>query len=156
MNGEEDNYISETEEELRRIYEQDEPDTPSGPLEWLLAAIGFIFAAAWLLIRFAIPILILVGIVGAATGLFDKEEIAEDRSNPGWELVRELRDSGEISEFKAVEPDDGWQWQYELDSGTDLRFRQVSGVMEMEYRTRSQSLEEAINKVAEKHGYFDE
>src|SRR5688572_3054306 len=105
MNGEEDNYISETEEELRRIYEQDEPDTPSGPIEWLFAAIGFIFAAAWLLIRFAIPILILVGIVGAATGLFDKEEIVEDRSNPGWELVRELRDSGEISEFKAVEPD---------------------------------------------------
>lgn len=153
---EDDPYIAEIEDELREVYEVEDPAIPSGPVEWLFAVVGFIAAAIWFLIRFAVPIVVLIGVVGALTGAFDKEEVREDRNSPGWEMVRDLRNEGAIDEFKAVKPDEGWQWQYELDFGTDLRFRRSGDTVEMEYETTSPSLGDEIGEAAKKHGFVGE
>lgn len=178
-----DSYIEEIDQELARIYEGEiaandpgEVDSdrewfdeeladgideePMGLFDWILAGIALVFIGAWKLasfaLRFGIPILFIVGIVGAITGWFDRKEAVEDLGNPGAPIVRELKRSGAIEDFKAVEPDEGWQWQYELDPTADLRFRERGDDAEMEYRSSDRDLEKEIEKVAEREGFVFE
>jgi zinc ribbon protein len=85
--------------------------------------------------------------------LFGQEKsVPESTSSPGYEMVRELKSSGAIDSFTAIEPEDGWETEYSLNDGDgNIRFRGS----EMEYGVRSydDDLRDAIESEAHREGF---
>lgn len=94
--------------------------------------------------------------IGALVGigvLFGQEtSVPEDTASPGYEMVRELKSSGAIDSFTAIEPEDGWESEYSLDDGdAHICFRGS----ELEYGVRSydDDLRDAIESAATEAGF---
>jgi hypothetical protein len=94
--------------------------------------------------------------IGALVGiglLFGQEtSVPEDTSSPGYEMVRELKSSGAIDNFTAIEPEDGWETEYSLNDGdAHIRFRGS----ELEYGVGSydDDLRDAIESEAREAGF---
>lgn len=94
--------------------------------------------------------------VGALVGiglLFGQEKsVTENTSSRGYHMVRQLESTNAIDNFKAIEPEDGWDTEYSLNDGdAHIRFRGT----EMEYGVRSYDgdLRDAIEGEARREGF---
>jgi hypothetical protein len=105
--------------------------------------------------RFAVPILIVGFLALGGLDLFDnKKTVDEVPSSPGYEFVHSLDKKGAIDDFRAVEPDDGWDWQYEINDGdASVRFRGEPGREELEYESSDSGLETTLREEAIALGY---
>lgn len=119
----------------------------------LLAAVFFIFGGFW---RF-ILVLVVVGAILDAFGVFDREKVEGNPGDPGYSLLVRAEDQGGIDSFQPVEPDDGWDYEYEINDDSDfvVRFRRSGSGIEMEaegygYETDAWS---AIREQAQAAGY---
>jgi hypothetical protein len=98
---------------------------------------------------------LIVLMVLLAAGVFDKEGAPEQPRSEAHRMAVELRETGQIDEYRSVEADDGWDAEYELD-GDDgvIRTRGTRDDEEIEYETYlDDDLERAIEKVARRHGF---
>jgi hypothetical protein len=72
-------------------------------------------------IAIALSFLVMIGlgalIALGATGAFDKKTVAEQPGTELYRIVRELKAEGTIDDFRAVEPDSGWDVEYEVNGG---------------------------------------
>jgi hypothetical protein len=88
-------------------------------------------------------------------GVFDKASAPEQPRSEAHRMAVELRETGKIDDYRSVEPDDGWDAEYELD-GDDgvIRTRDTRDDEELEYEAYlDDDLEAAIEDVARKHGF---
>lgn len=97
-----------------------------------------------------------VSMILGALGAFDEKAVPEDRSSPGYSMVRHLDREGLLDNFKAVEAKSGWESEYSLNDGeVHLRFKGD----QMEYEddgTADDSLTAAIDRAALKAGFVDQ
>jgi hypothetical protein len=97
--------------------------------------------------------LVAVGALVALGLLLGQEKSApESAASPGYGMVRELKASGDIDSFKAIEPEDGWDTEYSLNDGDGhIRFRGS----EMEYAVSGyeDDLKNAIESEAHREGF---
>jgi hypothetical protein len=111
--------------------------------------------------KIAIAISLLIGvafvalIVLDAAGVFEKETVPEQPGSEAYGIVREMKQEGSIDEFRAVEPDSGWDIEYELDDGDGaLRMREgVPKEAEVE-AIFDEDLEEDLEDKLQEHGYL--
>lgn len=102
-----------------------------------------------------IGLVIVAGIVLAAFGVFDKEKVADSRSCPGYQLVRDLKAKGQINTFAAVKPEDGWNCEYSLDNeDAEVRFRGHGEEVEIEVAGRSTPAYFAALREAKAEGFL--
>lgn len=120
---------------------------------------GRIGAGVAVLVGLAIPILVVLDTVG----VFEKDSAPERPGTEAHKMSVELRRAGEIEEYRSVEPDDGWDAEYEFDGedfdGSDgmIRSRWKGDDEEVEYETYlDDDLDEAIGRVMTKHGFEDD
>lgn len=110
----------------RHRTEAHDPATPRLPEEAERADTGTRVALG-IVILGAVAVVVVVALGFA--GVFEKDTVAEQPGTPAYRLVRELQTEGTIDDFRAVEPDEGWDQEYELD-GSDgvlrMRGRSVS------------------------------
>lgn len=95
---------------------------------------------------------IAVAIGLGAVGAFDEKAVSEDRSSPGYQIVRDLKSAGDIDNFEAVEPDSGWRTEYSLNNG-DAHIRFNGSRMEIDARSYETELVDSIDRVAQAHGF---
>jgi len=127
-------------------------DEPLGLIGWIMAG-GYML---WVAAKWLLGAAIVVAIVLAALGVFDKESVKEDPNSPGYDFVRELKSDGVIDDFRPVEPEEGWRWEYELDGSVDLRFNEDSlGREELEYEGRRGSIVEGVEEEAKARNYAE-
>lgn len=103
-----------------------------------------------------------VGVLGAASiavmlalaagDLFDKESAPEQPRSEAHKIAVELRTEGSVGEYRSVEPDDGWDAEYELGDGDGV-IRSRSRPAEVEYEALSVDLEDDIERVADERGF---
>lgn len=92
-------------------------------------------------------VIVLLGVIGALVG--EPETVDPTPGSPAAQIAQELRQAGDVSEFRPVEPDEGWDVQYELDGGDgEVRSRGAGNQIEVEYRGESDELESAIQRAA--------
>jgi hypothetical protein len=110
---------------------------------WGLGALGLIVGVLfWGFIALAI------------FGAFDKETVAQTPGSTPHKVAVELERSGAIDEYRAVEPDDGWDVEYELAGGDGLvRQKDESGIEEVEYQAFDGDLEARIEEALTKRGF---
>jgi hypothetical protein len=94
-----------------------------------------------------------IAVIAVAGLLFGNEKaVPETRSSPGYLMVRELQRRGDIDSFKAIEPADGWETEYSLESGAaHLRFR--GGEMGFDVDRSDGDLKRAIEAEARREGF---
>lgn len=78
----------------------------------------------------------------------------------GEQVLRDLLYRDAISEVKAVEPQEGWETEFEVDTGGgEIRFRQTRTDKQIEweyYRTAAgRGFHDAVEEVAEERGFED-
>jgi C2H2 type zinc finger protein len=117
--------------------------------DWIFVGFGFL----WVAVKWLIGIGIVVGIILAATGVFDKKEVPEDPSSPGYSIVHDSSLSDEIDSYKSVEPDEGWDTEYEINDG-DVTLRFEGQRMQAEYSRYAEDVVKAIEGVAQSKGYY--
>jgi hypothetical protein len=91
-------------------------------------------------------------LVGLGLILGQEKSAPESSSSPGYQMVRQLKASGDIDSFKAIEPEDGWDTEYSLNDGDGhIRFRGD----EMEYAVSGyeDDLKNAIESEAHREGF---
>jgi hypothetical protein len=123
----------------------DEFRVPDGPLQRL--GDFAVNHAKGLLALVAVGALIGVGLI-----LGQEKSAPESASSPGYQMVRQLKASGDIDSFKAIEPEDGWDTEYSLNDGDGhIRFRGS----ELEYAVSSyeNDLKTAIESEARQEGF---
>jgi hypothetical protein len=97
-----------------------------------------------------------VGLIGlGAAGVFEKETVDETPSSVAHKMAVQLKQDGEIDDYRAVEPDDGWDTEYELDGDGEIRARS-SGALgeEIELEAFSDDLETAMEDEARRQGFI--
>jgi hypothetical protein len=100
-------------------------------------------------------VLFVVGSIGVgALGVFDKKSVDENPQSIAYQFVHEMKDQGTIDKFRAVEPDSGWDYQYELngDEANTIRVRGPVGTEDLEYRA-DDDLKPSIEAEATKLGF---
>lgn len=97
------------------------------------------------------------GVIGVATGAFEKETVSATRGSIPDHVARELKAEGEIEDFRPVEPDGGWDVEYEFeDPSGSLRSREAGSLDEVEIETFDGDLEDALEAKLEARGFeFD-
>lgn len=85
-------------------------------------------------------------------GVFDEKAVPENSASPGYEMVRDLKSAGDIDDFKAVEPADGWQTEYSLDDGS-AHIRFDGDRMEVDAKSYETDLADSIGRVARAGGF---
>ncbi len=104
----------------------------------------------------AVGVLIGVSFVGllalAAGGSFDRESAPEQPRSEAHRIAVELEADGSIGEYRSVEPDDGWDAQYELDDDDGV-IRSRYRPPELEYEAFPGDLRDDIERVADKRGF---
>jgi len=91
----------------------------------------------------------------AAFGVFDKETAALQPASVSHKVAVALETSGAIDSYRSVDPDEGWDAEYELDADDGLiRSRGTGPMTEVEYEAYFNSdLEDAIIAELERRGY---
>lgn len=140
-----------------------EADEPLGFFGWVRGIFNLLLIVGGLLAALAVLGVIMNVAFGFLTGLGEKDTVKEERGNPGYSFVRDLKAEDAIDDFRPVEPDGGWEWQYELDQTTDLRFRTakpglsvvrpVGPGVELEVESRRPDLVDAVEREASQRGY---
>lgn len=94
-----------------------------------------------------------IGVVVGIGLLFGQEKsVAENPSSPGYHMVRQLKSSGAIDSFKAIESKDGWDSEYSLNDGdAHIRFRGTE--MEFGVQSYDTDLRDAIESEAHNEGF---
>jgi hypothetical protein len=109
----------------------------------------------WGLVTLAFVALVAWGAWGAISEATDK--VPESESSPGYSLLRDPKLKGVVEDFEAEEPDPGWDWQYEVNSGAvTLRFRKKGKAhnFDMEFSEGEERTAKAINRAAKREGFF--
>jgi uncharacterized C2H2 Zn-finger protein len=110
---------------------------------WGLGALGVI-----------VGVLFWGGLALGILGVFDKETVAQTPGSTPHKVAVELERSGAIDEYRAVEPDDGWDVEYELAGGDGLvREKVEGGTEEVEYQAFDGNLEAKIEEALRKRGF---
>ncbi|MBM3666683.1 MAG: hypothetical protein FJW90_04255 [Actinobacteria bacterium] len=101
-----------------------------GAAFWVLAALGF-------------------------AGIFEKPTVAETPGSVVHEIVVELEREGAIDSYRAVEPDAGWDTEYEVGDGDGyVRVRDEGRPgAELEYFAYPGELDRALEDAAEARGF---
>jgi hypothetical protein len=130
----------QAEDELR---EHEGKDHHAEPGDDKIGALGCLLAIPVLLWEFKgtlFGLFIVVSVILGVLGVFDKDEAPESRRCLGYSWVRDMESAGQIDEFLAVEPEDGWACEYSLDDeAASLRFRQGQKELEVEIEGRGSS-----------------
>lgn len=92
-----------------------------------------------------------IGTIGALTAK-DESTVPEDRSSPGYEIVRNLKRSGAINSFEAITPEGGYDSEYSLNDG-DGYIRFDSDGLEYELPSYEGDLKRAIEQEAQRSGF---
>jgi len=142
----------DSEDELHRhaelVHEQEDDFTWGG----CLLAIPALLFMGW---RWLVGIFIIVAIILAAFGVFDKTKTTDTRSCPGYNFVRDMQSEATIESFDRVEPESGWLCEYSLnDEQAFVRFKKVGGELQLEIEGRGEAYEAASSE-AEAKGYAD-
>jgi hypothetical protein len=97
-------------------------------------------------------------VVLAWAGLFDKESASETPRSVAHKIAVELVRTGEADEYRAVEPDGGWDTEYEIDDGDAyIRVRgEGTGSEELEYEAFTSDLEDALDRATAGRGFVFE
>jgi hypothetical protein len=96
-----------------------------------------------------------LAIVLAASGTFDKDTAPPRPNSEAAKMAFSLKESGDINRYRSVDPDKGWDAEYELD-GSDgvVRSRLKDGKEEIEFEAAfDDDLRHAIEKSARRRGY---
>jgi hypothetical protein len=141
-----------SEDELTRhtelVHEQDDDFTWGG----CLLSIPALLIVGW---RWLVGLFVIVGIVLAALGVFDKTKTTDTRSCPGYNFVRDMQSEAEIESFDRVEPESGWLCEYSLnDEEAFVRFKKAGSELQLEIEGRGEAYEAASSE-AEAKGYAD-
>jgi hypothetical protein len=116
-----------------------------------------VWSGFWTLIWAAVVIAVIVGVIVAIFGGGGSKEVNVPPNAPGRAMLSSLEANGKIDDFKAVEPDDGWTYQYEINGDSDLyvQFR-GSGPgtqMQVNFPESDQDVADAISAAARDQGY---
>jgi hypothetical protein len=115
-------------------------------LVWGLGALGVVVGVAFW-----------GAIILAAAGVFDldKETVPESPDSTPHKVAVSLERAGVIDEYRAVEPSDGWEVEYELDGGDGaVRTRIEGGVEDAEYEAAfDDELESALEDELTRRGF---
>lgn len=117
------------------------------PVTVLTVAVMLAGVAMWALIG--------IGIVAEPT------EVAPTPGSEAHLIATELLRTGAIGDFRAIEPGDGWEVEYELEpdsvfGGGFVRSRGAGASAEIEYQAFDDELDASIADVAEGRGFnFD-
>lgn len=101
-------------------------------------------------------IIVGVAVIGGIGALTAKDEsvVPEDSSSPGYSMVRHLKESRAIAEFKAITPEDGYDSEYSLNDGDGyIRFK--GDGMEYEVPSYEDKMRAKIEAEAERAGFAD-
>jgi hypothetical protein len=106
------------------------------------------------LLRVGIPLIIVGSIAAGALGIFDKKTVDENPQSIAYKFVHQMKDQGTIDEYRAVEPDSGWDYQYELngDEANTIRVRGTVGTEDLEF-SAGDDLKPAIEAEAAALGF---
>lgn len=100
-----------------------------------------------------LALLAIATVVGIGLLFGQEKGVAENASSPGYQMVRELKSSGAIDSFNAIEPEEGWDTEYSLNDGdAHIRFR--GSQMEYGVRKYDDDLREAIESEARSEGFY--
>ena len=98
-------------------------------------------------------------VILAGFGAFDKATVAEQPHSVVHRMAVQLERSGEIDEFRAVEPAEGWDTEYEIGDGDgSLRVRD-EGTPNEEFEFEvlfDDGLDDAVQDVSESYGFIFE
>ena len=113
---------------------------------------GSVKAIAAISMLFGLAVVVLVGV--AATGAFDKATVAETPNSVVHKMVVDLKTSGEIDDYRAVEPDSGWDTEYEVNGGDGwIHVRNEGGAYEELEVFGFGGLGDALEDEAEERGF---
>jgi hypothetical protein len=95
-------------------------------------------------------------IILGGSGLFDKSSAPERPGSVVHRMVVQMEREGDIDDFRSVEPDEGWDVEYEVDDGAGfIRIRGEGTVTQtLEYEAiLDDDLEAAMERVIEQYGF---
>lgn len=112
--------------------------------------------------RIALGVVALLGVativffaLGGA-GVFDKETVPETPSSSAHKIAAGVVASGEAEDYRAVEPDSGWDAEYEVDGDGYVRSRGSGFTEEVEVESFDLDLRDALEDEASDQGFdFD-
>jgi hypothetical protein len=92
----------------------------------------------------------------AGAGVFDKADAPKTPGSVVHEIAVDLKRSGAVDEFRAVEPDDGWDTEYEFDDGEGyLRIRDEGRpTEEVEYEAFGDDLYDELDQATARAGFL--
>jgi hypothetical protein len=101
-----------------------------------------------------LSLLVWGGLGVAAVGGFDKGDAPETPRSAVHRIAVGLVESGDADDYRAVEPADGWDVEYEIDGDGEIRIRDEGGDEEqIEYAAFSGDLRDAIERAAKREGF---
>ena len=111
--------------------------------------------------KVAIGIAVLFGVGFWAVGIFGQELLNADSaplrpSSVVHDMALDLERSGDVDEFRSIEPEEGWEIEYEFDDGDGyIRIRNEGTRQEdLEYETfLNDEMYEAMQDVLRSHGF---
>jgi hypothetical protein len=122
--------------------------------ERVISGAGMVWRGFWGLVWTLVVIAVVVGgVLAIFSGGHDSNKINVPANAPGYAMLSSLKANGKIDEFQAVNPDSGWDYQYEIngDSGFKVQFQGTS--MLVNYSETDQNVANSITAAARDQGY---
>jgi hypothetical protein len=95
-------------------------------------------------------------VVAAGLGAFDKPSAPEQSNSLAHSVAVSLVNTNAVDEYRSVEPEPGWDAEYELDDGDGvIRSRGSGPYAEVEYEA-TYVLEDAVVAELERRGFYFE
>jgi hypothetical protein len=132
------------------VYYEPPPPTKAGRV---IGGIAMLWRGFWGLFWILVVIAVIVGVVAGIFGIGDKNTVDVPPNAPGNALLTSLKSEGKIDDFRAVEPDKGWTYQYEINGDSDFYVQFAGDSMQMKFPESDQDVADDISTAARSEGY---